>query len=121
MRISKKKVNPSLKKQNCDLLYKVIADIKNPQEAKEFLDSFLGVDELEAISRRLGIVWLLDKGKTYADIKTDLGVSSTTVASIAHKMKKGEGFKIALQKIRAEEWADKWTNKLTKMMKIRRK
>lgn len=122
MRISKRtKVSAVLKKQNYNLLCQVIADIKNPNEAKEFLASFLSKDELEIISQRLGIVYLLDKGKTYTDIKKDLGVSSTTISSIAREIKKKKGYEIALQKIKAEEWADKWTKKLTGIMKLRRK
>ncbi|MBM3205555.1 hypothetical protein FJZ41_01740 [Candidatus Shapirobacteria bacterium] len=115
MQISKKKVNPAVKKQVDDLLSKVIADIKNPTEAKEFLKSFLGENEQEALLRRLGIAYLLTKGKTYSFIKKNLAVSSTTVASIAKQLDKGKGFKVALSKIAADEWADRWAQKITQM------
>lgn len=121
MRVSKKKINSLLKRQNYNLLYQVIADIKNPNEAKDFLSGFLSKDELEIVSQRLGIVYLLDRGKTYTDIKKDLGVSSTTISSIAREIKKKKGYEIALQKIKAEEWADKWTKKLTGIMKLKRR
>jgi uncharacterized protein YerC len=121
MQLSKKNLNQNLKDQIYKLLYQVITDLKTPAEAKEFLQSFLGKNELEVISRRLGIVYFLKKGKTYADIKKNLGVSSTTIASITREMKRGKGFKIALQKIQADQWADKWSKKLVKMIKIRRK
>jgi len=115
MQISKKKLTPKVKKQVFDLLYKVIADIKDPQEVKEFLESFLGDNEKEAISRRLAIAYLLKKKKTYAHIKDYLSVSSTTVASIAREMKNGKGFEVAFEKIQADEWADKWAKKITQV------
>lgn len=119
MQISKKKVSPPLKRKIYDLLYKVIADIRNAAEAKEFLESFLGSNEQEAVARRLGIIYLLKKGKTYNYIKSNLAVSSTTVATIAREAKRGKGFKIALDKIHAEEWADRWAKKISKMFEKR--
>ena len=115
MQISKKKLTPKVKKQVYDLFYKVVADIRNPQEAKEFLESFLGNNEKEAISRRLAIAYLLKNKKTYAHIKDYLSVSSTTVASIAREMNKEKGFEVAFKKIQADEWADKWAKKITQV------
>jgi uncharacterized protein YerC len=119
MQLSKKNLNQNLKNQIYKLLYQVITDLKTPSEVKEFLVSFLGENELEVISRRLGIVYFLDRGKTYADIKKNLGVSSTTIASIIRGMRRKKGFKIALQKIHAEQWAEKWSQRLSKLIKIR--
>jgi len=121
VQISKKKLAPKVKKQVYDLLYKVIADIGNPQEVKEFLGSFLGDNEKEAISRRLAIAYLLKKGKTYAFIKDYLSVSSTTVASIAREMEKEKGFEVAFKKIRADEWAERWAKKITHVFKKSKK
>lgn len=115
MQVSKKSIHPNIKKQIYDLLYKVITDLKNLEETKEFLASFLGKNEQEAITRRLGIAYLLNKGKTYNYIKKNLMVSSTTVATIAKETKKSRGFEIALNKIKADEWADKWAEKISQI------
>ncbi|OGV89929.1 hypothetical protein A2Z41_00655 [Microgenomates group bacterium RBG_19FT_COMBO_39_10] len=120
MQVSRKKIDPAVKKQTYNLLYKVIADIKNPDEAKEFLGSFLGESEQAIIARRLGIAYLLSKGKTYSFIKNNLTVSSTTVATIAKQINKGKGFKVALGKIQADEWAEKWAEKINQMFKRRK-
>jgi len=117
MQVSKKKISPKIKKQISDLICQVIADIKSPTEVKEFLDSFLGNNEQEVITRRLGITYFLEKGKTYSWIKENLSVSSTTVASVARQSKKGQGFKVALQKIHADEWADRWAQKINQVFK----
>jgi len=121
MQVSKKKISPKIKKQISNLLYRVVTDIKNPNEAKDFLDSFLGKNEQEVITRRLGIAYFLEKGKTYSWIKENLAVSSTTVASVAREAKKGQGYKIALQKIHADEWADRWAQKIGQMFNKKNK
>jgi len=120
VQISKKKISPKIKKQISNLLCQVITDIKNPPEAKLFLESFLGNNEQEVITRRLGITYFLEKGKTYSWIKENLAVSSTTVAAVAREAKKGQGFKVALQKIYADEWADRWAQKINQMLKRRK-
>ena len=112
MQISKKRLNQNLKNQIYKLLYQVITDIQNPNEAQVLLESFLSKNELEVIARKLGIAYFLDKGKSYANIKDNLAVSSTTVAAVAKNMQNKKGFKIALGKIRAEEWSDKWSKKI---------
>jgi uncharacterized protein YerC len=115
MQVSRKKINPQVKKQVYDMLHRVIADLKSPAEVKDFLDSFLGENEQEVISRRLSVAYLLNKGKTYSYIKNSLKISSTTVAAVARDIKKSKGFKIALQKIQADEWADRWAQKITQV------
>lgn len=122
MQFSKTKINPRLKKQIGRLLYQVLADIRSPREAKEFLESFLTKNELNMATRRLGIAYYLSRGRTYAHIKNNLAVSSATVSAIAEQIKsKSRGTQIALEKIRAEEWAEKWTKKFSKMMQKRRR
>ncbi len=121
MQVSKKKINPTIKKQIFNLLCQVIADIKKPTEVKDFLESFLGDNEQEIIARRLGIAYFLEKGKTYSWIKENLAVSSTTVATLAKQSKKRPGFKVALEKIHADEWAEKWAKKINQLFNFKKK
>lgn len=119
MRLSKKKINPRIEKQIFNIFYQVISDIRNPQEAKTFLKDILTRAELEALTKRLAVALFLEKGRSYDNIKGTLKVSSATVATVAEQMKKGKGFEVALKRIRAEEWADKWAKKLGKAFKRR--
>lgn len=118
--ISKKKINKNLERQIYNLLYQVIADIHNPKEVEEFLKDFLTETELEVIVKRLAVAYYLNQSRSYDNIKTNLAVSSTTIATINDQMKK-KGFQLALKKIQAEEWASRWAEKIGKMMKFRRK
>lgn len=117
MQVSKKKVNPKIQKQIFNLFYQVINDLKTPQEVKGFLEVLLTKTELEAIVKRLAVAHYLEKGRTYENIKKSLAVSSATIASVQEQASKGKGFGIALEKIKAEEWADKWAKKISQLVK----
>lgn len=119
MRLSKKKINQRIEKQIFNIFYQVIADIQNPQEARVFLEDILTKAELEALTKRLAVALYLEKGRSYDNIKKNLKVSSATVATVAEQMKKGKGFEIALKKIRAEEWAERWTKRIGGIVKRR--
>lgn len=118
MQVSKKQINPHLKKQIYQLLYQTLADIRSKKEIETFLKEALTKTELEIFAKRLGTAYYLDKGRSYSNIKANLKLSSATISGVAEHMKKGRGFEIALNKIQAEEWASRWAKKLSKRFKI---
>lgn len=116
MQKSNKKLNPKIKKEIFKNLYQVIADLKNPKEVKFFLKDFLSNIEEEAIAKRLAIILFLQKGFSYDQIKEKLKVSSTTIAALREQIDKNTlGLKVALEKIEAEEWAERWSKRLKKI------
>ncbi len=120
MRISKKRVNGQRKKEIFDLLLQTIADIKSKEEAKIILENLLSKTELSAVSKRLGVVYRLDKGLSYQRIKKELKVSSATISSLAENLENKNGFQLALKKIKAEEWANRWANRINSVLKLSR-
>jgi len=118
MRVSAKKVNPSLEKEIFNLFYQLISDIKNPQEAKIVFDDVLSKNEKIAIAKRLGILYWLSKGRGPSNIRENLKVSLATISDLQKKIKRAEGLKLALKKIQAEEWANRWTEKIRSLTKI---
>jgi len=117
MQTSKKQINPNLKNQLFQLLYQVLADIRSKKEARIFLNEVLTKTELEMLAKRLGTAYYLDQGRSYSNIKANLKLSSATISAVAEQMRRGKGFGIALNKIRAEEWASKWAKKISKGFK----
>lgn len=117
MQVSKQKINPNLKNQIFQLLYQVLADIHSKKEIETFLKDALTKTELEIFAKRLGAAYYLDKGRSYANIKDNLKLSSATISAVSEQMKKGRGFEVALSKIRAEEWASKWAGKIANRFK----
>lgn len=115
MRISEKKINRTLQKQVQEMLFQALADLKNPQETKQFMNDFFTEAEGEVFTKRLAIAYWLKKGRTYANIKKNLKVSSATIANVQELMTK-PGFQLLLRKIEAEEWANVWADRIKKFV-----
>lgn len=117
MRTSAKKINPSLKKEIINTFIQAVNDLKDEEEIEIFFNDFFTDSENEAFAKRLAIVYWLKKGRNYENIKENLKVSSATVASAQGMMEKA-GIKLAIKKIEAEEWANKWSEKIKKLTNI---
>lgn len=118
MRVSKDKLNPHLEKELFKTLHQMIADLKNPAEVEEFLKAFLSETEHSALAKRIAVLYWLDKGRGYNNIHDNLKVSSATVATI-NSITNTKGAQIVLQKIKAEEWATQWAEKIKSFAKLR--
>ena len=116
MRLSKKKITPKVEKEIYRLFYQTMADLRSPDEARAFFEEILTKTERQAIAKRLAVAVYLEKGQSYEEIKKALKISSATVANVAEQSKKGEGFEVALKKVRADQWATKWAEKIAQMM-----
>jgi len=115
MRTSNQILNSSLKKQIEATFLQLIADTKTIEEASTIYHDILSPSELDTFIKRLAIAYWLKKGRSYNNIKTNLKVSSATIASV-QEMMKTKGFELALKKIEAEEWANQWSEKIKKFV-----
>ncbi len=94
-----------------DQFYTLVADLRSPAEAKQWLSDFLTETELNVFVKRLAIAQLLDRGKSYQDIKNQLKVSSATISSVSELVSK-PGNKLAQKKLQLDQWAEHLVNKL---------
>lgn len=117
MRISKKPVNSHLFSQTAKILHQAIVDLKSQQEVEVFLKSFLNNSEYTTLLKRVAIAYWLDSGKSYNNIKQNLKVSPATIASISENIKL-PGIQATLKKIKAEEWASQWSQKIKNLVKV---
>lgn len=114
MRTSKSNLHSSLKKEILNSLFQTLEDMKDKSEIKLFLEDFFNDIELETYSKRLAIAYWLKKKRSYENIKNNLKVSSATIATV-EKQLTSDGFKLALKKMEAEEWANVWSEKIKKL------
>jgi uncharacterized protein YerC len=115
MQISKKKLNSTIKNQIEKIFFQMISDTNNPQDAGMIFSDFLTETEKQVITKRLAVAIYLDKGRSYQNIKDALKVSSATIASVNEKM--GDpGIQLALRKIKAEQWSDDWSAKISSLV-----
>ena len=116
MQNSRYKVNATLEKQLKRALYQLLVDLKSTTDAETVLVDLLSNAELTSISKRLGIAYWLTSGRSYDNIKQNLKVSSATIADIKDHIKK-PGWKLAIQKITADEWATAWEARIKSVFK----
>ncbi|WKZ25318.1 MAG: Trp family transcriptional regulator [bacterium] len=114
MRVSKNELNKSLKKEVINTFLQTLDDLKNKSEKETFLTDFFNQNELETYSKRLAIIYWLSKKRSYQNIKTNLKVSSATVATVEKLMNK-KGIELAITKMAAEEWANVWSEKIKRL------
>lgn len=115
MQVSKQKLNKTIERQIFGIFYQLLSDIKTPSEAQILMHDLLSETERQVIAKRLAIALFLDKGRSYENIKSTLKVSSATIASVQDQMG-NPGIQLALNKIKAEEWADEWAGKISSIM-----
>lgn len=113
MKKSVKVMNKKIEGQVYNILYQVLADAKTEIDIELVLQSLMSEGELSAVAKRLAIAVFLDKGQSYEHIKDILKVSTATIANVAESMHK-RGMQMALQRVKAEEWADVWSIRLSR-------
>jgi len=108
-------MNKHIQNQIYKIFYKVIADIRTEVDVELVMSSLMTENEISTISRRLAIAVFLDKGHSYQHIKETLGVSTATIASVAESLSKS-GMQKALARVKAEEWADVWSIRISRAL-----
>lgn len=118
MQISKKGIGQKTESKIFKSLYQVLADLKTPEDIAKFLEDVLSETERTVLAKRLAIAYWLNKNKSYDKIRQELKVSSATVANVQKWLEKsGEGLKLALKTIEADEWAGEMAGKFSAKVK----
>ncbi len=115
MRLSKNKLPNTTSKQLYDTLCKVLADTRTPAEADSVLSELLSPTEIIAIMKRIGIAASLSNHQTYDSIKTQLKVSSATIAVIQERLIQ-PGWQRILDKVKLHQAADIWSQKIKQIL-----
>jgi uncharacterized protein YerC len=116
MRVSGTKVNPALEKQIYAMFIQAITDLRDNLETKSFLRDFFNETEYETFVKRLAIAYWLKNKRSYQNIKDNLKVSSATIAMVQSILDK-PGIKLILKKVEAEQWANKWAEKIKRFIR----
>lgn len=118
MQLSKKIIDDSTEQEINHLLFQLLSDLKNPQEAKKLVNGILTPAEVTTIAKRLAIAHFLKQGQSYEKIREQLKVSSATIASVQTKLSEPNGYSMALEKIHADQWANKWAKRITNLLRL---
>jgi len=118
MRTSGKTLNPSLLRQIKKTFVQTITDLISSKEIEVFLEDFFTKAEFETYAKRLATAYWLKKGRSYENIKKNLKVSSATIAEVSSKIE-SIGFKKALKQMEADEWANRWSERIKKFIPVK--
>lgn len=116
MQLSNNPLNKNIEKQLSEMMYGILAELSTPEDVKMVMNDVLTEGERMAILKRLGIAVYLDKGRSYEDIKNNIKVSSATIASVAENLG-NSGWQEMIRRIKADEWASDWTEKISQRVK----
>lgn len=116
MQISAKTLSPKATRDLQQHLAVAICELNKITQATLFLTGFFTETEQVVLAKRLAIGLLLRKKVPYEDIKKKLNVSSATISGVAVMMK-SPGFKLALEKVAGEEWAEKQLKRITRLFR----
>lgn len=85
-------------------LCQAVSSVKDSKEAAQVLTDLLTPSEIEMVAKRLEIAKLLMQGKTYDQIRTKINAGYSTIGRINTWLNlAGEGFKIAVFRMKKEE------------------
>lgn len=107
----------NLQKELKNTFLQTLEDLKTKENIEIFLNDFLEESELQKLYRRLAISYWVKKGRNIENIKNNIGVTNDEIEKVKSKINK-KGYKLALKLMEAEEWANIWSEKIKKHVKI---
>jgi len=119
-KISRRFLNKELENYIFELFLNTIVEIRNSDDARNFIEDLLSPTERIMLIKRLAIAVLLTKGYTYDDIDDTLKVSRSTIMNVSIWLKNGKsGYTKAVKKIletqKRKEFIDKIEEILLRM------
>lgn len=78
-------------KDEQDLLYESLLQLKSVEECRQFLEDLCTVTELKAMGQRLEVAMYLREGLIYQDILKRTGASSATISRVNRCLQYGAG------------------------------
>src|SRR5690554_2752055 len=93
-------VNPKLKDEETDHLFRGILQLRNIEECYMFFEDVCTITELKALAQRFAVAHMLKKGKTYSEIVEVTSASSATISRVNRFIKYGaDGYNIVLERL----------------------
>ncbi len=94
-------------------LCQAVSSVKDDKEAAQVLTDLLTPSEIEMVAKRLEIAKLLIQGKTYDQIRAKINAGYSTIGRINTWLNlAGEGFKIAVSRMKKEKKQSTFEEKL---------
>ncbi len=83
-----------------DDLFKAIISLENIEECYAFFGDVCTIKEIIEMAQRFEVAKMLDAGMSYVDISSASGASSATISRVNRCLTYGEGYRIAIDKLK---------------------
>ena len=80
------------KTEHTDELYRLLAEIQDPQDIRDLLDDLCTRKEVENMAERVFAARLLLEGNTYNQIMSQADISSATLSRVSRCVQYGNGY-----------------------------
>lgn len=92
----------NLHTESLDKLFTAILKLESVDECYRFFEDVCTIKELQDISQRLEVAFLLNEGKNYQEISSNTGVSTATISRVNKCLNYGSGgYKMVIEKAEA--------------------
>lgn len=82
-------------------LYRAILELETVEECRAFFEDIASIRELDAMSQRWEVAYMLDNGKNYQEISTKTGASTATISRVNKCLQYGsDGYRTVLDKMK---------------------
>ena len=86
------------KQQRLNELYRLIADIQDPEDIRILFEDLCTRKEVENMAERIFAARLLLEGKTYNQVMSQADISSATLSRVSRCVQYGSGYSKLLKK-----------------------
>jgi TrpR-related protein YerC/YecD len=116
--VSPNKLHSKGLEQLLDKLGHAIAQLRGRAEVDLFFNDLLTLTERIMLAKRLAIVFMLEKGFTFAQISSVLKVSEATISMMRERIDRGgKGFRLVVKKLEADVRINKFFEKIEELFK----
>lgn len=93
-------VNPKLKDELTDQLFRAVLLLQNEEECYQFFEDICTIGELKSLAQRLEVARMLKHGLTYDVIVERTGASTATISRVKRCLNYGaDGYKAILMRL----------------------
>ncbi|NLP48889.1 MAG: TrpR-like protein, YerC/YecD [Clostridiales bacterium] len=97
-------MNPKLRNENTDFLFKAILKLENIDECYAFFEDLCTVIELKALSQRIVVAKMLSEKKVYSEIVEETGASTATISRVNRSLTNGcDSYEMIFARLQEDE------------------
>lgn len=96
-------MNPKIKNENTDELFKAILTLTTEEECYAFFDDLCTVPEIKAMAQRYAVAKMLNEGEIYNEIVSKTGASTATISRVNRALNYGsDGYVLTINRLKGE-------------------